>query len=118
MARKTKKMRLKKQLSDYELKHRYVDKYKHLKSIGFSEDQTTKMIRRDASMASINKLQDRVMFARGQVGTTGVSLKGIRLTSSVMDYIKELEKGDIIKPYRKGNDVLMLAHPKEWRPGL
>lgn len=93
-----------------------MDKYKHLKSIGMSEVQTTRMLRRDSSMSSLAKLEHRVNFASSQYGTEGISLEGIKVTEDVKDYIKHLESQDIILPYTKGNDILRLAHPKTWEP--
>ena len=114
MSRKSKKLQLKQRLNEYQLKRRYYDKYKHLKSIGYTDDQTTKMIRKDASMTSLAKLEYRITFAQNQYGTTGVDLGGIKTTEEVKDYISKLQAQDVILPYRKGNDALRLAHPKMW----
>ena len=101
-------------LSEYQLKHRYIDKYKHLKAVGYSEKLATKLLRKDASMSSLAKLKDRTVFASNQFGTTGISLQGIRITDDVKDYIKDLEDRDVILPHKKGQDILYLKHPKVW----
>jgi len=117
MTRKTKKQRTKSQISERRLITTNIEKYKHLISIGYNHDQAVNKLRKESiHMAGPEKLRQRIMIAKDKFGVTGVTLAGIRLTKDVLAYIKELEKADIIEPYKKGQDVLTLKHPRIWSP--
>ena len=117
MTRKTKKQRTKSQISERRLITTNIEKYKHLISIGYNHDQAIKKLRKEAvHLSGVEKLRQRIKIASEKFGVTGVTLGGIRLTKDVLDYIKELERADIIEPYKKGQDVLTLKHPRLWSP--
>jgi len=117
MTKSTKKKRIKKQISERRLITSNIEKYKHLISIGYNHDQAVNKLRKEAiHMTGPEKLRQRIMIAKDKFGVTGVTLGGIRLTKDVLDYIKDLEKDNVIEPYKKGQDVLTLKHPRFWNP--
>lgn len=116
MVRKKTKKELKYQLmSESELILRRPAKYRKLINLRYTKTQAIKILRKETKMDSLSKLQHRIGVARHQVGTTGVSLAGIRLTEKVKRYIKELASNNIIFTYRKGQQSLKLVKPKVWR---
>jgi len=115
MARKkTKKEHQRSLLTERQLIMRNMDKYSQLKNLGFTHQQVVKKLVKGTKMDSLSKLQHRIGVARHQVGTTGVSLSGIRLTATVKKYIKELADDNIIFAYKKGQQSLRLVKPKVW----
>ena len=116
MVRKKSKKELKYQLmSESELISRQPLKYRKLINLRYTRQQAIKMLRKETKMDSLSKLQHRIGVARHQVGTTGVSLDGIRLTEVVKKYIKGLVNDNIIVAYRKGQLSLRLVKPKVWQ---
>ena len=117
MTKPSKKLRIQTQLSERRLITSNIEKYNHMISIGFSRAQAVKRLRKESiHMPGTEKLRQRLDNAKIQFGTTGITLKGIRLTKDVTTFIKDLEKADVIEPYKKGQDVLILKHPRIWSP--
>jgi len=95
--RKDKKRLRKRQISDYQLIRRHLDKYNKLLAVGFTEEEALKKIKQDASMSSLDKLVYRYEAYKNQPGVTSISLQGIRRTVDVDKWIKDkVEKGLLI----------------------
>jgi len=110
----SKKRRQKTWLSEKRLIYENSKEYNHLISIGYTRDQAIKKLKNKPKGTSVDKLRKRIDLAKSQFGITGVTLKGITKSKDVLDFIKTLEKNDIIEPYRKGQDALVFKHPKIW----
>jgi len=115
MTKPSKKRMLKKQLFERQLILTEYNQYEKLISIGYTHDQAVSKLKKQPS-SSLEKIKGHVDFAKNTFGRTGVSLKGTRMTSDVYKYIKQLEEEGEIQPYKKGQDILYLKHPKIWKP--
>jgi len=113
--KKTKKEHQRSLLSERQLIMRNMDKYNYLLGVGYTKEQTIKKLRKGTKLDSLSKLQHRVGVAQHQVGVTGVSLDGIRITENVKSYIKSLVDANIVHSYHKGQSTLRLTKPKVWQ---
>jgi len=117
MVKKQSKTRRKnKALSERRLIYENLKEYNHLISIGYNKEQAIKKLKNKPKGSSVDKLKQRVKQTKDQFGVTAISLKGIRITKPVLDYIKKLEKTDVIEHYIDGHDILKLKNPKFWEP--
>jgi len=94
--RKDKKRLRKRQISDYQLIRRHLDKYNQLQAIGFSPEEATKRIKKDAFMTSIDKLIFRYDSNKSQPGVTSISLQGIKRTAQVEKWIADKVKNNLL----------------------
>ena len=113
--RQSKTRRKNKLLSERRLIYENLKEYNHLISIGYSKENAIKKLKQKPKGSSVDKLKRRIELAKGQVGVTAVSLKGIRVTKDVEVYIKKIEKAGVIEHYVKGHDVVKLNNPKFWK---
>jgi len=94
--RKDKKRLRKRQISDYQLVRRHLDKYKQLLAIGFTESEALKKIKENASMTSIDKLIFRYNAYKNQPGITSISLQGIKRTVTVEKWIDDKIEANLL----------------------
>ena len=117
MTKKSKKVRAKQFAYEKRLMYENASEFNHLISVGFTKEQAIKRLKNKPRGSSVDRLENRVKSALNSFNVTGVSLQGIVKSKDVLDYIKSLEKQDVILPYRKGQDTLTLKHPKMWIRG-
>ena len=94
--RKDKKRLRKRQISDYQLVRRHLDKYNKLQAVGFTEADALKKIKKDASMTSMNKLNFRYESSKSKPGITSISLQGIKRTAQVEKWIDDKVEDNLL----------------------
>ena len=111
MVKQSKKRRTQKARSDRQLIYDRLEEYNHLISIGYSRDNAIKKLRSSPPLNSLEKLKVRYDKAFKTIGTQGISLKGIKLTKDVKQFIKRhhlVKVGDTL--YFPGN--VKMERPK------
>ena len=93
---KSKKRLRKRQISDYQLIRRHMDKYKQLLALGFTPDEATKKIKKDTTMSSIDKLIYRYTAYKTQPGISSISLQGINRTATVEKWIDDKVQANLL----------------------
>jgi len=95
----SKKQRGRKRKSDLQLIYDRKDEYNHLISIGYTQEQAIKKLRNMAPLSSLQKLELRYKNNFKSFGTSGISMKGIKRTKEVEQFIKShhlIDRGDTL----------------------